>query len=72
MSILLAFLCFKITDLFSLRGSQSKFCTTYHAWCEDSLMPLGLDDQSCEKGISIRGRDRLRNDPQWFPDFLNH
>ena len=36
--------------------------------CEDSLLPLGcLDDQSGEKSISLRGRDRLRDDPQWFP-----
>ena len=42
------------------------------AICEDSLLPLGwLDDQSGEKSISLRGRDRLRSDPQWFPSFLN-
>ena len=39
---------------------------------EDSLLPLGcLNDQNDEKSISLRGRDRLRNDPQCFPSSLN-
>ena len=41
--------------------------------CGDSLLPLGCsDDQSGEKSISLRGRDRLRDYPQWFPGFLNY
>ena len=40
--------------------------------CEGSLLPLGcFDDQSGEKSISLRGSDRLRSDPQWFPGFVN-
>ena len=40
--------------------------------CEDHLLPLGcLDDQNDEKRISLWGRDRLRNDPPWFPGFLS-
>ena len=65
-----------------VRTLANFYCSSYHHvraiaslfWtsCEDSLLPLGcLDDQSDERIISLRGRDRLRNDPQWFPGFLN-
>ena len=40
--------------------------------CEDTLPPLGYSDyQIDEKRISLRDRDRLRNDPQWVPGFLS-
>ena len=41
--------------------------------CEGNFLPLGgSDDQSCEKSIPLRGKDRLGNDPQLFPGFLNY
>ena len=41
--------------------------------CESGFLPLGFsDDQSCEKSTSLRGKNRLRMDPQWFPGFLNY
>ena len=40
--------------------------------CRDSLLPLCcLDAQSGEERISLRGRDRLRSDPQCFPGSRN-
>ena len=43
---------------------------TFSEWrCEDTILPLDYwDDQNGEKRISLRGRDRLRSDPQWSPD----
>ena len=44
----------------------------YKRSCEDTLPPLSyFDYQSDEKRISLRDRDRLRNDPQWVPGFLS-
>ena len=41
-------------------------------WMWGSLLPLGCQHgQNGEKRISLRGRDRLRSDPQLFPGFLN-
>ena len=55
-----------------LRHFQSLRTGCLQENCEDSLLPLGcLNDQNDEKSISLRGRDRLRNDPQCFPGSLN-
>ena len=41
--------------------------------CGENLLPVGCsDNQSGEKNISLRGWDRPRIDPQWFPGFLNY
>ena len=52
-------------------ATRSEHCFFYRI-CEGTLLPLGcLNDQNGENRISLRGRDRLRNDPQLFPGFLN-
>ena len=41
-------------------------------FCEDTLPPLSyLDDQSDGKSTPLRDKDRLGNDPSWFPGFLS-
>ena len=44
-----------------------------HNICEGNFLPLGCsDDQSSEKSNPLRGRDRLKCDPKWFPGFLKY
>ena len=41
--------------------------------CEGGFLSMGFQiGQSDEKNTPLRGRDRLRDDPQWSPCFLNY
>ena len=41
--------------------------------CEGGFLSLGFQvGQSVDKNTPLRGRDRLRDDPQWSAGFLNY
>ena len=66
------FMLFHARCIFHARFLQINSSSDLCSHCDGSVPALNhLDYQSDEKGTSLWDRDRLGNDPQWVPGFLN-
>ena len=62
-----------VSFILSIYDNWFYVVVSFNLNCEGSFLPRGYSvDQSSEKRSPLWGRDRLSNDPQWSPGFLNY